>query len=82
MSLDGNQRPAKIASVFPGSTAESAGVLAGDVVLAVDGADVSQLGLDQLIQRIKGPAGTVVTLTLSRNGEPLSLTIRRRAIEF
>ncbi len=82
MSFDVNRRTPQVSQVFPGGTAEAAGVLVGDVVVAVDGQDAQALTADQMIARIKGPAGTVVSLTLRRNGELLTLAIRRRAIEF
>jgi carboxyl-terminal processing protease len=63
------------------SPAEAAGVLAGDVVLAVDGEPVTGSTMNDQIARIRGEAGTDVTLTLQREGgEAFDLTITRAEI--
>jgi carboxyl-terminal processing protease len=68
---------------LPDSPAERAGLEAGDVVLAVDGEPVSGTTMDDQISRIRGEAGTDVTLTLQRDGgEPFDLTITRDEIEL
>lgn len=65
------------------SPAEEAGLLAGDVVLAVDGQSVDGSTIDDQIGRIRGEAGTDVTLTIERDGaEPFDLTITRAEIEL
>ncbi|HEX2883598.1 MAG TPA: S41 family peptidase [Candidatus Limnocylindria bacterium] len=64
-----------------GSPAEAAGLRAGDVVLAVDGTPVDGTVMNDQIERIRGEAGTDVTLTLQRDaGEPFDLTITRDTI--
>jgi carboxyl-terminal processing protease len=63
------------------SPAEAAGILAGDVVLAVDGESVSGSTMNDQIARIRGEAGTDVTLTIQRDGgEPFDVTITRAEI--
>jgi carboxyl-terminal processing protease len=65
------------------SPAERAGVLAGDVVLAVDGEPVDGSTMEEQIGRIRGEAGTDVTLTLQRDeGEPFDVTITRAEIQL
>lgn len=46
------------------SPAQQAGLHPGDIILKVNGQDVLDLPLYQVVQRIQGPAGTQVTLTL------------------
>jgi carboxyl-terminal processing protease len=46
------------------SPAQQAGVHPGDIILKVNGQDVLDLPLFQVVQRIQGPAGSQVTLTL------------------
>ena len=53
-----------IVAPLDGSPAQKAGLKAGDVILKVDGEDVSQLPLEQVVSKILGPAGTQVTITL------------------
>jgi carboxyl-terminal processing protease len=61
--------------------AEAAGIESGDVVLAVDGESVDGSTMTDQITRIRGEAGTEVTLTIQRDGgEPFDLTITRAEI--
>lgn len=65
------------------SPAERAGIEAGDVVLAVDGTSVNGTTMNDQIGRIRGEAGTEVTLTIQRgDGEPFDVTITRAEIEL
>jgi carboxyl-terminal processing protease len=53
-----------IVAPLPESPAMRAGLAPGDIVLKVNGEDVAGLPLDQVVTRISGPAGSVVTLTI------------------
>ena len=65
-----------------GSPAERAGLQAGDVVLSVDGVPLDGLTVDGARDRIRGPKGTVVTLSIQRgSGAPLSFTITRDVVQ-
>jgi carboxyl-terminal processing protease len=57
-----------VQSVVPGSPAEKAGLKGGDVILAVDGNPVDGKTLDQVVQSIRGEAGTTVRLQVGRPG--------------
>lgn len=63
-----NGRPTIIAPI-PGSPAQKAGLRSGDVIVRVDGKDVSSLSLDQIVQMVRGTPGTSVTLTVIHQGE-------------
>jgi carboxyl-terminal processing protease len=63
-----------------GSPAEAAGLQSGDVILAVDGESVVGSTIDDQVSRVRGPAGTDVTLTIDRDGEVSDLTITRDEI--
>jgi carboxyl-terminal processing protease len=71
-----------IISTMPGSPAEAAGLLPGDQVLAVDGEDMTGIDGSLVIQRILGPAGTEVSLSIKREGvaEILEFEITRAVI--
>ncbi len=47
-----------------GSPAQRAGLKAGDIILKVDGQDISGWPLDKVVGQISGPAGTTVMLTV------------------
>jgi len=55
-----------VAEVTPGSTAAAAGVLRGDVLLAVDDVELEGLPLAEAATLLAGPAGSEVTLLLLR----------------
>ena len=70
-----------VVSAIAASPAEAAGVRAGDVVTAIDGASVDGLTLDQAIAKVRGKKGTRVVLTVVRAGEaPFDLRIVRDTI--
>jgi carboxyl-terminal processing protease len=70
--------------LFPEQPAERAGLQVGDIILEVDGQDVTQMGLTEAIGLIRGPKGSEVTLTLVRQGaeEPLDIEVTRARIEL
>ena len=80
-----NERDDQIVVVAPidQSPAKEAGVLAGDVLIAVDGVDVTGQSIDEVIQKVRGEAGSQVTLRFLRDGEdsPLTFTLTRRKID-
>jgi carboxyl-terminal processing protease len=66
-----------------GLPAQEAGVLKGDVVLKVDDTEITpDLTVDDVVTLVRGPVGTVVTLTLRREGleEPLVIDVERADI--
>lgn len=64
-----------IVSPFDGSPAAEAGIRAGDIILGVDGEDVTQLSLDEIVDRVRGPEGEEVVLTVLHEDETTSVDI-------
>ena len=70
-----------IISAMPGSPAEKAGLKPNDKIIAVDGEDMSEIDGELVRQRVIGPKGTVVRLTILReNTEPFDVEIERAGI--
>jgi carboxyl-terminal processing protease len=59
-----------IVATMDGSPAQSAGLQSGDRIMAVDGEDVRDMEQFDVLTRVRGPAGTPVTLTIRRAGMP------------
>jgi carboxyl-terminal processing protease len=69
--------------LFPDQPAVKSGLQAGDVILAVDGKDITKLSLLEAIGMIRGPRNTEVVLTIRRAQEkPLDITVVRDRIEI
>ncbi len=76
--LDGRPR---IVTPLEDSPAWKAGIMAGDVILKVDGESTQDQDQMQVIRRIKGEPGTDVILTVRRaTGEELDITVTRAHI--
>lgn len=73
-----------IVSPIHGSPAEEAGIVAGDIVLAVDGQDITGMDEWEIISLIRGPAGSDVVLTIlhPEAEEPAEITIERGRIDI
>lgn len=66
------------------SPAQRAGLEAGDVILEVDGEDVRDLSLTEVVSRVLGPAGTEVTLMIldPDTGDTQEVTLERARIDL
>jgi carboxyl-terminal processing protease len=80
--LQPNSGGAKVFTVFEESPAARAGLKAGDLITHVDGVKVSGKAVDAIVDRVKGPEGTMVRLTVQREGEkaPKVITVKRARI--
>ena len=73
-----------IISPIRGSPADQAGIIAGDVVLEVDGTEITGMAEWEVISLIRGPAGSAVNLSILHAGEdkPVEMTIKRGWIDI
>lgn len=71
-----------VVAPIPGSPAFRAGLRPGDIIFKVEGKPTEGLGTAQVADLLKGPKGTVVHVTISREGydELLEFTITRDEI--
>lgn len=67
----------KVEKVVPNTSAYEAGLKDGDEILAIDNAEVKSLSAGEALWRLFGEVGSEVRLTVMRNNNPVSLSIRR-----
>lgn len=70
-----------VTKVNAGGPAEEAGVLAGDVIVAIEGQSASGMTSDEAKNLVRGEENTAVNMTFRRNGETLELSILRKTVQ-
>lgn len=73
-----------IVAPIPGSPAEAAGILAGDIILGIDGDSTQGITLLEAVSRIRGERGTLVVLSILHEGEdmPQEISVERNVIKL
>ena len=71
----------QVMEVNPGSSAEEAGLLVGDVIIAIEGQDAAGMTTTDARNLVRGKEGTPVELTVWRSGETLTMSVPRRKVE-
>jgi len=71
-----------VREVIPDSPAASAKIQAGDRILGVDGTRLRDMSLVDVVERIRGEAGTEVSLFVQRDTEEWNETLERGAVKF
>lgn len=74
----------KVVSPIDGTPAAEAGIQAGDFITHVDGESVLGLTLDQAVDKMRGPVGSEIVITVAREGtdEPFDVSIIRDTIKL
>ena len=70
-----------LAPVGDESPAFKAGIKAYDVIVKVNGEDVTGLELEEVTNKIKGKEGTKVKITVDRDGEEKEFEVERKSIK-
>lgn len=66
----------KIVTPMDDTPAAKAGIKAGDYIVAIDGKLVSEMSLQDAVDKMRGKAGSQVILTVLRKGEKVPLTFK------
>lgn len=70
-----------ITEVTDGGPAQTAGVLAGDRLVKVEGQSIFDMTINDVAAMVRGQEGTSVKLTVLRGTEELTLTVQRKRME-
>ena len=70
-----------VLTLISGSPAEEAGIESGDILTAVNGQSVRGEDITAVTERLRGPEGSLVGLTVLRNGEEHEFSIQRVELE-
>ena len=73
----------KVISPIVDSPAMRAGVLAGDLILEIDGKPAEEMSFREIIKNLRGEPGSEVTLTVLHTGEtePVEIVIKRAKVQ-
>ncbi|MDR2908670.1 MAG: hypothetical protein LBU86_02135 [Oscillospiraceae bacterium] len=69
-----------VVEIYPESPAQSAGMLAGDLIVKMDDIDVTAENSAQMLSNISGEAATVVTLTVRSGNTDRVVELQRRVV--
>jgi carboxyl-terminal processing protease len=74
----------KVVTPIDDTPAAKAGVMAGDLIIGLDGEQVQGLTLQQAVEKMRGPVNTPITLTIQRAGadKPIEIKVVRDVIQI
>ncbi|HEX4449478.1 MAG TPA: sigma-70 family RNA polymerase sigma factor [Kofleriaceae bacterium] len=79
MAADGDGL--RVQRVIPNGGAQAAGIIVGDLVIAVDGTPASELGVEGAVAHIRGDEGTTVSLSIRRGDQVLAVVCTRMKLK-
>ena len=71
----------EVIEVSADSPAEEAGILVGDIVVAIEGKKIKEIGYYAAVDLIHGAAGTIVNITVARDGAEIVVPCVRADID-
>ncbi len=69
-----------VGRVLEDAPAFEAGLKTNDVILSIDGKPVDGKGLEEVVNALRGPAGTAVDLKINRTGQELYFSVERGSV--
>ncbi|MBQ3306256.1 S41 family peptidase [Candidatus Saccharibacteria bacterium] len=70
----------RVLRTLPDNPARKAGIIAGDIIYKVDGEEVYTLDSEEIVKKVRGDAGTKVTVSVVRDGEEKTFEMVREEI--
>ncbi|MBQ3292933.1 S41 family peptidase [Candidatus Saccharibacteria bacterium] len=70
----------RVLRILPDNPALRAGVMIGDIFYKIDGEEVYTWSSSEIGKKLRGEAGTEVTVTMVRDGKPIDFTMKREEI--
>lgn len=67
--LAGAEKGVQVAAVVPDGPAAKGGIVRGDRIVRIDGGTIDDLTVSDCVQRLRGPPGSSVTVTIEREGQ-------------
>ncbi len=80
LTQDATTNEVKVTLVYENTPAEAAGMQEGDIITKVDGTDVSDEKLEDIIRLIQGEEATQVVLTIKREDQEFELPVERAEV--
>jgi len=73
----------KVVSPIDDTPAAHAGLKPGDLIVEIDGAPVQGMSLNDAVERMRGPVGSEIKLTIKREGrDPFDVTMKRAVVKI
>ncbi|GMY26985.1 carboxyl-terminal-processing peptidase 2, chloroplastic [Fagus crenata] len=80
--FDGSPAGLVVISAAPGGPANRAGILSGDVILAIDDTSTKTMGIYDAAERLQGPEGSSVELTIRSGPEIKHVALTREKVSL
>jgi carboxyl-terminal processing protease len=82
MTVEEAKRGLRVMTVYAGSPASRGGLKSGDIITKVNGRSIAGSSSEASTARIKGPAGTSVTLTVDGGSREREVTLKRAQVDI
>ncbi|MCL7047324.1 hypothetical protein MKW94_022529 [Papaver nudicaule] len=82
IGFDGSPAGLVVISSTPGAPAYRSGIMSGDVILAIDGTSTETMGIYDAAERLQGPEGSSVELTILSGPETKQMALKRERVSL
>ena len=77
-----NSGKTEIFNIMPGTPADFAQLKQGDIIIAVDGKDISGKNISEVASLVRGPENSIVEITILRENKKITKKIKRKEIKI